>query len=549
MTEKPALSMTSRISRLAIALGLFALLYSLTNTYAEKIFLGKQIDGFNTSSHLPQVNLYVLATAIDANISFIASMIVPYSWSIILFCVSFFMVKTSRQLSLLTQRLVLATLFACLIFYLFPARFSFVRPSIDNWTQLGYQFLAATDKPFNQFPFLHVTYALLLGITLWQPIKVDNWHLTLLYRLLLVGICSLIIVSTVFTYQHHLLDVIGGFVLAALVLIMVNQLRSYLVVKYITLAITGFLLIAIAGFFLSLSFATSNFSHLYSLNISFSLVIEGLFFVLALYWSISFLAVAWLYQYPSQMRNKNCFKKDTQGRLSLATWVKFAPLLLSYRLMSSLGQGYELRWLNKGDGKLRTDKAPSLYRFIYNPKAYHLANGIYAVATPRLAKATMLNGLATMNAHTDNYHIIIVDLTAEVSSHFSTLKMAIKDSSDMSMTLDYLYLPLLDLQSLGEINLKDIVHLFEQLDELLLTKDARKSEILINFHCVMGLSRSVALHVLYLAYLGKSTTDLTTDNYLLWINEHYPNAHINAEYLPKAIVEHMAIAKTDKKTL
>ncbi|WP_201584943.1 phosphatase PAP2/dual specificity phosphatase family protein [Psychrobacter jeotgali] len=523
-----------RIQNLAISLGLFALLYSLTNSYAEKIFFANQTKHFHTSSHLPQVKVYVLATAIDTHIPFIASMIVPYSWSITLFCASFFMVKTPRQLSLLTQRLVLATLLACTVFYLLPARFSFERPFIDNWTQLGYQFLSVTDKPFNQLPSLHVTYALLLGITLWPITRVNNELLTSTYRLLLFGICSLIIASTVFTYQHHLLDIVGGFLLAAVVLIGVKTLRSYLVLKYITIAITGFLLLATTGFFLSLSF---------------SVVIEALFFVFALYWLISFLRVAWFYQTPDQIRNKHCFKKDKQGRLSLMTWVKFAPLLLSYRLLAYLGQRYELRGLNKGNCRLSTDKIPSLYRFIHNLQPYYITDCIYAIATPRLATANIAHYIALTITKSDIKQIIIVDLAAEVPSHFLTLKRAIKNNLDappnMSVTLDYLYLPLLDLQSLDEINPQDLIHLFVQLDQLLLTKQIIKGKIMINFHCVMGLSRSVALQVLYLLYCGK----LTPANYLLWLSEHYPNAHINDDYLPKSIVEHMAFAKTHKKTL
>lgn len=49
----------------------------------------------------------------------------------------------------------------------------------------------------------------------------------------------------------------------------------------------------------------------------------------------------------------------------------------------------------------------------------------------------------------------------------------------------------------------------------------------------MGLSRSVALHALYLIYRGH----LTTDNYVTWINEQYPKAHINDSYLPKSLVD------------
>ncbi|WP_114701948.1 phosphatase PAP2 family protein [Psychrobacter proteolyticus] len=149
-------------------------------------------------------------------------MIVPYSWSLVLFVVSFFLVRTSTQLSLLTYRLILATVFACLIFYFYPARFSFHRLITDDWTQFGYQFLQLVDKPFNQLPSLHVSYAILLGVSLWDVAESKKRWGSMLYRLLLLGICSSIALSTVLTYQHHLLDMFGGIVLAVSVLILSN---------------------------------------------------------------------------------------------------------------------------------------------------------------------------------------------------------------------------------------------------------------------------------------------------------------------------------------
>ncbi|WP_227691532.1 phosphatase PAP2 family protein [Psychrobacter aestuarii] len=154
-------------------------------------------------------------------------MIVPYSWSLVLFVGSFFLVRTFTQLSLLSYRLILATVFACLIFYVYPARFSFHRLISDDWTQFGYQFLQLVDKPFNQLPSLHVSYAILLGVSLWDVAESKKRWVLILYRLLLVGICTSIGLSTVLTYQHHVLDIFGGVVLAVLVLILSNRVRMH----------------------------------------------------------------------------------------------------------------------------------------------------------------------------------------------------------------------------------------------------------------------------------------------------------------------------------
>ena len=63
---------------------------------------------------------------------------------------------------------------------------------------------------------------------------------------------------------------------------------------------------------------------------------------------------------------------------------------------------------------------------------------------------------------------------------------------------------------------------------------------LINFHCVMGLSRSIGVQVLYLLYCGT----LTVSNYQSWLEQHYPHAHLKVDYLPQSLVEAMANYKS-----
>lgn len=535
MTSHSPLSMKSRCISLACAFGIFAILYSLTNTYAQTLFYDIQFSTLNSINSIWPKKVYNLTTPIDAAIPFMPLMIVPYSWSIMLFCASFFMVKTPVQLSLLTRKLILATLFACLIFYVFPAKFTFERPTVLGWVRYGYQFLHITDKPFNQFPSLHVSYAVLLGTSLWQLSK------SALYRLALCCICSLIIISTVLTYQHHLLDIAGGLLLAALVMAIINKLRNNLVLKYLAVAISGFLIVSIAGFMLNRNVASLTFEWLYTL--------------IATYWMLSFFGLAWTYQYPSQSRNKRWFVKDKQGRLRLSTWLRFMPLLLGYWLMWYVGQRYQSTQHNRSN-------ALSLSHIDMDSK-YKIADSIYAVATPKLFSLSQMSDrqyLCFSNFTT----IIVIDSAVETNSHSLSLKKELdtytqaqkldinnKDappyghSSFIAVPIKYLYFPLLDLQSLKEVDAQDFIQLFKNIDALaavdrvsdIATKPLPSNRVLINFQCVMGLSRSVALHALYLIYQGK----LTADNYVAWINEQYPNAHINDYCLPKSLVNKMEI--------
>lgn len=556
---KPSLlSPKSRLIHLAVALTVFYVLYTLTNSYGSYLYT------------FDPAEVHVLASSIDSNIRFIPAMIIPYSWSLLLFCISFFLVQTSEQLTLLTRRLVIATILACIIFYLYPARFSFDRPITEDWTQFGYKFLSVTDKPFNQFPSLHVSYALLLGISLWpaagsSDVKSNKGHLgTIGYRIALLVVCALIMVSTVFTYQHHVLDILGGIVLAAIAFYMANNLRSDLVLKYLVVAIAGFIIIAISGFFIQMVFGYP--------------LLEYLFIAVASYWLLSFLLVAGLYQQPNINRNKQWFVKDEQGQLTLGSWLKFAPLLVAYKAMSSLRPLWKLLDNHNHNIQEKVTPSPELLLTEDNGKQQSLDNfysiepNAFTLATPKLRVADVelliqsLQSSFIKQRAKDNsevyqvgldtkysaikttgqqINIIVVDVTSELSSHYPAVKttvdkcrnQAVASNEPLDYSVQYLYLPLLDLQSLVEIELDEFIDFFHKIDQLTTSDskhiEAKSSSItLINFHCVMGLSRSIAIQTLYLLYCGK----LSVDSYQSWLQEHYPRAHISAEFMPSSLI-------------
>ncbi|WP_181416333.1 phosphatase PAP2 family protein [Psychrobacter fozii] len=536
-----ALSISTRFRHLCLALAIFYLLYNVTTFYSVSLY-----------ESAPS-SIHNLATPFDVVIPFMPVMIIPYSWSLILFVVGFFLVRTSTQLSLLTWRLILATVFACLIFYFYPARFSFNRVVPDDWTQFGYQFLQLVDKPFNQLPSLHVTYAILLGVSLWEVVASKNPWISVAYRLLLISICTLIALSTVLTYQHHLLDMLGGAVLAVAVLILSSRIRNALVIKHLALGSIGFLLIAIGGFYLA------------NMSMIVSEVVENLAIIIAAYWLISFTMLACAYQQAKSIQNTRWFQKSNSGRLTVYTWMKFAPIIIIYNGMSFLGQWY-FKVFSKGQRHLLTP--------------YAINNRVKVVASPRLRQADLHSHLAhwlfdctslewpslpEKMPSSVHCQIIVIDLAAEISSHVYHLEVAANGIT--KMPVHYLYLPLLDLQPLSDVLLKDHIDLFKRLEALTQSAETRaitadnESRVeghqvkygqvkddqvkdslttIINFHCVMGLSRSIGVQVLYLLYCGT----LTIHNYQSWIEQHYPHAHLTDAYLPQSLVEAVANYKS-----
>ncbi|SEN92175.1 PAP2 superfamily protein [Duganella sp. CF517] len=152
-----------------------------------------------------------VAMAWEASLPFMPWMVVPYMTSGLLFALSFLLVRGRGELSALSRRVAFATLVACLLFAAFPLRFELVRPPVDAalpaWL---FAQLSLVDRPYNQLPSLHVAYCVIFWPALRTVARAPC------QRAALAGWLLLVAVSTVFTYQHHVLDVAGGALLGVL---------------------------------------------------------------------------------------------------------------------------------------------------------------------------------------------------------------------------------------------------------------------------------------------------------------------------------------------
>lgn len=173
----------------------FGLCYTLTNHAAQAAQVQRS-----------------LALPFEQAIPFLPWMIVPYASSGPMLVLAFFMVGKGEALRVFSRRLMLATVAAGVVFAWFPAHFPVVRPEPGNaLLQLAYSLLDATDRPYNQFPSLHIAYSVLLWLALRPAIASRAWRAVLACWLLLLG------ASTLLTWQHTLADIVGGIALAILV--------------------------------------------------------------------------------------------------------------------------------------------------------------------------------------------------------------------------------------------------------------------------------------------------------------------------------------------
>lgn len=129
--------------------------------------------------------------------------IVPY-WSLDLFyACSVLLCRDRLELDRHAWRIIAAVLLSAVGFLLFPLRFGFPRPEVEGLFGPLFQALYGFDRPFNQAPSLHIS----LGMILWS---LYAKHARGPLRWWLHGWFILIGLSTLTTWQHHVIDLPAG---------------------------------------------------------------------------------------------------------------------------------------------------------------------------------------------------------------------------------------------------------------------------------------------------------------------------------------------------
>ncbi len=143
-------------------------------------------------------------------IPFVPIFIIPYMSIDLFFVGAPFLCASRAELRVFSYRIAAAILIVGAFFLFMPLTFASARPVPDGWTAPIFRFLHGFDQPHNLFPSLHITLRTILAYTYARHTR-GPLRGILHFWFFLIGL------STLLTYQHHLLDVYGGFLLAVVV--------------------------------------------------------------------------------------------------------------------------------------------------------------------------------------------------------------------------------------------------------------------------------------------------------------------------------------------
>jgi membrane-associated phospholipid phosphatase len=158
-----------------------------------------------------RTSFYQLYFEFEREIPMVPWMIHIYNSFHILLFMNFLIIKNSLKIKAIAISLISSSAIASVFFLLFPAELGFSRTENIQGYEFWYNALHWLDHPHNLVPSLHITFSALSAYVI--STEMGSVFLKLIFLLWFLLICS----SIVLVHQHHLIDVVSGFVLAVLV--------------------------------------------------------------------------------------------------------------------------------------------------------------------------------------------------------------------------------------------------------------------------------------------------------------------------------------------
>lgn len=166
---------------------------------------------------LDSPHMHILNTSLDEKIPFIEYFIIPYLlwfFYIVATCVFMFFKADDKEFITFALSLIIGMSLSMCICMIYPNGIT-LRPDYipDNWCGRLVAGLYNTDTSTNVFPSIHVYNSLAAHIALCKCKAMKKHKIFLGISFVL---CASITLSTMFLKQHSIVDVIGAFVLMAI---------------------------------------------------------------------------------------------------------------------------------------------------------------------------------------------------------------------------------------------------------------------------------------------------------------------------------------------
>jgi membrane-associated phospholipid phosphatase len=146
----------------------------------------------------------------ERHIPLVPIFIIPYMSIDIFFFLAPFLCKTREGCSVLIRRIVAGITIAGLCYLIFPLKLAMERPLVEGWSKPIFNFLHGFDQPYNLLPSLHIILRTILTEHYVESSR-GLWRISVHLWFFLIG------ASTLLIHQHHVIDVVAGFIVAVII--------------------------------------------------------------------------------------------------------------------------------------------------------------------------------------------------------------------------------------------------------------------------------------------------------------------------------------------
>lgn len=182
-------------------------------------------------SKLLQGDLNLVGNVIDTKIPFVPAFFIPYCiWYLMIFIIPYYLYcKDKDKFIKYTMAYILCSMIGNIVFISYPS--TVARPTVTGTDifSLIARFIYWIDTPTNCFPSLHCAISMLFILYICE-----SKNTNIITKISVCIISILIMLSTLFTKQHVVVDFISGDILALIVYLIVKpskKLPNYIKTK------------------------------------------------------------------------------------------------------------------------------------------------------------------------------------------------------------------------------------------------------------------------------------------------------------------------------